>query len=41
MNPATSLRAPFDSNCETSMHAAYREWARLMGAGFAGKKAFG
>ena len=40
VNPATSLRAPFDSNCETSMHAAYREWSRLMGAGFAGKKAF-
>jgi benzoate/toluate 1,2-dioxygenase alpha subunit len=31
IHPTESLRGPFATNCETTLHAPYREWARLMG----------
>lgn len=40
MRPAYSIRGPFDLNMETSMHAPYREWVRLMNAGASGAKAY-
>jgi benzoate/toluate 1,2-dioxygenase alpha subunit len=40
IQPAASQEGMFDLCCETSMHAPYREWARLMAAGMRGEKAF-
>ena len=37
IRPTNSIRGPFDLNMETSMHAPYREWSRLIDAGSEGK----
>ena len=38
IHPVASLIGDFDLNCETTLHAPYREWARLMSAGLASEK---
>jgi benzoate/toluate 1,2-dioxygenase alpha subunit len=40
IRPASSVQGPFDMFNEVVFHAPYREWARLMAAGQAGRKAY-
>ena len=38
--PAESAPGPFEQAPEVGFHAPYREWARMMDAGMAGRKAY-
>jgi hypothetical protein len=38
--PEASVRGRFEMFSEVGFHAPYREWARLIQAGVAGKKAY-
>ena len=40
IRPVRSTRGRFEMQPETGTHAMLREWARLMRAGLAGRKAF-
>jgi hypothetical protein len=40
IRPQASVRGPFEQFSEVGFHAPYREWARLIQAGVAGKKAY-
>ena len=40
IRPAKSVDGTFEMQLETGLHAPYREWARLIEAGLAGRKAY-
>ncbi|MEO7404814.1 MAG: SRPBCC family protein [Burkholderiales bacterium] len=40
ITPQSSSRGTFETQFETAFHPSYREWARLMEAGVAGRKAY-
>jgi hypothetical protein len=40
IRPQASVRGPFEQFSEVGFHAPYREWARLIEAGVAGRKAY-
>jgi hypothetical protein len=40
LKPVRSVAGPIEMSPETGLHATYREWARLMEAGLAGRKPY-